>query len=143
MWRDRILEAKKEKGITTKSMADYAHMPEKTVARILTGKTQAPYVDTVITLGASVGLSSREIFSEAGVVVGDQDLMAMQTEAARLAAEVAQAQADVAMLKAEVATLTAENDLLRLKLDHKDEVINLQKEIIALGNYCNKLKPDN
>lgn len=143
MWRDRILEAKKEKNISTKSMADYAHMPEKTVARILTGKTQAPYVDTVIILGASVGLSSRDIFSEAGVVVGDQDLMALQTEVARLTAEVAQAQADAAVLKAEVAALTAENDLLRLKLDHKDEVINLQKEIITLGNYCNKLKPEN
>ena len=31
MWRDRILEAKKEKGVTTKSMAEFAQMTEKTV----------------------------------------------------------------------------------------------------------------
>lgn len=137
MWLDRILEAKKEKGITTKSIADYARMPEKTVARILSGKTQAPYVDTVIVLGAAVGLTPREIFSETGLVVGDQDCPGLQEEVARLTEEVtrltkenaAQAQ-EILALRAEVSNITAENKLLALELKYKDEILAVHDHYI-------------
>ena len=132
MWRDRILDAKKEKGITTKSVAEFAQMTEKTVTRILEGKTQAPYVDTVLVLGAAVGLSPREIFSETGLVVGDQNLADLQTETVRLTAELAAAQAEAAELLAEVTALTTERDLLQLKLEHKEEIVKHKDEIIAL-----------
>lgn len=132
MWRDRILDAKKEKGITTKSMAEFVRMPEKTVTRILTGKTPSPYVDTVIALGASVGLSPREVFSETGVVVGDQDLAVLQVEVDRLKEEILEHTTNEESLKSQVSTLTVERDLLRLKLDHKEEIVKHQEEIIKL-----------
>lgn len=130
MWLDRILEAKKEKGITTKSIADYARMPEKTVARILSGKTQAPYVDTVIVLGAAVGLTPREIFSETGLVVGDQDCPGLQEEVARLTEENAAQAQEILALRAEVSNITAENKLLALELKHKDEILAVHDHYI-------------
>lgn len=132
MWRDRILEAKKEKGITSKSIAEYAHLTEKTVKRILTDKTQAPYVDTVIAIGAAVGLSPREIFSETGLVVGDKDLAVLEAEAGRLTNEITELIAESERLKSQVSALTVENDLLRLKLEHQEELVKHKDEIIML-----------
>ena len=132
MWRDRILEAKAAKSITTKSMAEYAGLTEKTVKRILTDKTQAPYVDNVIILGASVGLSPREIFSETGVIVGDQDVAVLQAEVERLTNELLTLTADAEGLKSQISALTVENDLLRLKLEHKEELVKNKDEIILL-----------
>jgi len=132
MWRDRILEAKAEKGISTKSMAEYARLTEKTVKRILTDKTQAPYVDNVIILGASVGLSPSEVFAETGVIVGDQDLAVLQAEVDRLTSELSTLASETEKLKSQISALTVENDLLRLKLEHKEELVKHKDEIIVL-----------
>ena len=132
MWRDRILEAKKERGVKTKAMAEYALMTEKTVARILSGETQNPYVDNVIVLGESVGLTPVEIFSETGLVVGGQDLAFMQAEVDRLTAELQAVTAEAAALKCEVTTLSTENTLLQMRLEHKEELVKYKDEIIEL-----------
>lgn len=132
MWRDRILEAKKEKGISTKSMAEYAHLSEKTVTRILTDKTQTPYVDNVIILGAAVGLSPRDLFSESGVIVGDQDLAVLHAEVDRLTNENVRLNTEIEKLKGQISALTVEKDLLCLKLEHKEELVKHKDEIIVL-----------
>ena len=132
MWRDRILAAQKEKGVSNKFMAEYARMSEKTVTRILNGKTQTPYVGNVIELGASVGLTPQEIFSETGVVVGDQGLAALQAEVERLTAELDELKADNARLVAREKELTAENDMLRFRLEHKEEILKHKEDIISL-----------
>lgn len=132
MWRDRILAAKKEKGISTKYMAEYSHLTEKTVTRILTDKTSAPYIDNVITLGASVGLTPRELFDETGVIVGEQTLAVLQAEVERLKDELVTLSNNSDELKSKVSELTVENGLLRLKLDHKEELIKNKDEIILL-----------
>ena len=132
MWRDRIIETMKEKGIKIKSVAEFAQLSEKTVHRMLTDPEHVPYVDNVIVVGAAVGLSPREIFSETGLVVGDQPLAALQVERDRLADDLAAAQAKVAELQAELTALTKERDLLQLKLDHKDELIKHKDKIIEL-----------
>lgn len=116
MWRDRILQAKVEKGITTKYMADYAQMSEKTVARMLSGVNakKGPFIDNVIMLGASVGLTPREIFSETGLIVGDENLAILQAE--------------VDQLRAERDKLVEENIVLRRKVDDlKDELIDTHR----------------
>ena len=123
MWRDIILEAKKAKGITTKSMADFTHMTEKTIKRILLGETGAPRVDTVIILGASVGLSPIEIFADTGLIVSNQDLAVLQAEVDRLSAE-------LAVLRTEATDLAKESALLRLQLAHKEELIRHKEELI-------------
>ena len=118
MWRDRILEAQKEKGVSIRFMAEYTQLSEKTVRRMLTDPDCAPYVDNVITLGAAVGLAPRDVFSETGVVVGDQGLSELQAE--------------VDKLKAERDALAAENAVLKDKVESlKDKVDSLKDDLIA------------
>jgi transcriptional regulator with XRE-family HTH domain len=132
MWRDRILEAKNARGTTTKYMAEFSNMTEKTVDRILSGETQNPYVGNVIVLGASVGLSPSEIFSETGLVVGDQNLAILQAEVDRLTAELEALTGETAALRSVLTALTTERDLLQLKLEHKEELVKHKDEILTL-----------
>lgn len=118
MWRDKILAARKEKGATIKYMAEYAKMSEKSVGRILNDKEYTPRVDDVIEIGASVGLSPQEIFSETTLVVNNQ--------------EFADLKAQVDKLQTKVSELTAENDILKMKLEHKEEIVKHKDEIISL-----------
>lgn len=123
MWRDRIIEAKKALGITTKQMAERMKtLPEETIRRILTGKTQAPRVDTVLDMGAAVGLSPYEVFAEASAYLGDESFKALQAERDALVTENKE-------LRDRVVSLTHENEILQIKLELKEEIID------ALKNY--------
>ena len=126
MWRERIIEAKKAKGISTKTMSELTmHIPERTIIRLLNGETDNPYVDTVLEVGASVGLSPQEIFSESNLVLGDKDLSTLQAEL-----EIVKADRDLIivendMLKKKSEALTTELELLKKELAHKEELLAL------------------
>lgn len=135
MWREKIIEAKKANNITTKMMSEKVRLPEQTITRILSGKTATPRIDTVLDLGASVGLSAWELFSETISVLGDKNLITLQGELDQANAALSALQSEYALLseeltnlKLEHVTLQAENNLLNMKLEHKEE-------IIALHNY--------
>jgi H2-forming N5,N10-methylenetetrahydromethanopterin dehydrogenase-like enzyme len=115
-------------------------LPERTITRILNGETEFPRIDTILELGQSVGLTAYEVFAETNSVVGDHDIAVMQVQLeAQLAdkelcdKEVKALEDEIVALKATIGALTAENDILRLKLEHKEE-------IIAIHNYYNKIK---
>ena len=135
MWRERIIEAKKALGVSPKIMSERTmHIPERTIVRLLNGETSNPYVDTVLEVGASVGLSPQEIFSETNLVLGDKDLATLQSDL-----DIAKAENDIlvaenTMLKDKLARLTAEIDILKKELEHKEEIINLH------NYYNNALK---
>lgn len=145
MWRDRIIAAKKEKGITTKMMSDMVRIPENTITRILSGRTQTPRIDTVLDLGAAVGLTATELFAEAVSFLGDKDI-------AILREELTAAQATINALTENVKTLAEQNaqltvdlaaaktdaDTLRLNLAAAKKIIQLQDEIIEMHH-----KPQN
>ena len=126
MWRERIIEAKKALGVSTKTMSERTmHIPERTIIRLLNGETSNPYVDTVLEVGASVGLSPQEIFSETNLVLGDKDLATLQTDLDIVSAEKDILVAENTILNEKIATLTTEIDLLKKDLEHKEEIINL------------------
>lgn len=135
MWRERIIEAKQRQNISTRTMSEKSRVPENTIKRILAGKTDNPYITTVLALGASVGLSSTELFSETTSVLGDNNLATLQKE-------LDLAQTTVLSLTEEVARLSEENKGLRDKVVSltteisalKDEIISLYKEIVSLHN---------
>lgn len=135
MWLERIIDAKQRQNISTKTMSEKSRIPENTIKRILTKKTENPYIDTVLSLGEAVGLSAIELFSETTAVLGDSNLVTLQKELER-------ANGIVATLTGEVARLTDENGALRDKVVslttevsvHKDEIISLYKEIVSLHN---------
>lgn len=133
MWLDNLKELKKKAGMSAKQIAERTRLPERTVSRIFSGDTDNPYVDTLHRIVTVLGGSLDDILADTKAVVATESLVEVQESA-----NVIEAQRDLIavendMLKDKVAALTAENELLRLKLEHKEE-------IIAIHNYYNKLK---
>lgn len=145
MWLDKIIEEKRNKNITTKMMAEKSRIPEQTITRILTKKTEFPRIDTVLDLGAAVGLSARELFDETTSVVGDKSVAMLQEELDRVNAAFAALQSDMtaistdnAMLKSKNDDLMHENDILRVKLECKDELIRLYNRYTTIIDGMSK-----
>lgn len=133
MWLDNIKELKKAKGMSTKQIAEKTNLPERTVNRIFSGDTDNPYVDTLHRIVTVLGGSLDDILADTKVVVGEENLATLQENVYEVTAKYELLKAENTILKDKVSALTAENDLLKLKLTHKEE-------IIALHNYYNKLK---
>ena len=136
MWLDNLKELKKKTGMSAKQIADKTKLPERTVNRIFSGDTDNPYVDTLHRIVTVLGGSLDDILADTKVVVATESLVEVKENANVIEAERDLYIAENAILKDKVATLTAENDMLKMQLKHKEE-------IIALHNYYNKLKPNN
>lgn len=114
--------------MTTKQIASGSNLPESTVKRIFMGDTDAPRIDTLRQIVAVLGGSLDELFAESGSVLANDTMIALKEERDRLAAELELLKAENTSLSSQVTALRAENDLQRMKIEHKDE-------IIALHNY--------
>ena len=136
MWLDNLKELKAKTKMSSKQIAEQTNLPERTVSRIFSGDTDAPRLDTLRRIVAVLGGSLDDIFAESGSVVANDNLVALQAEIDRLKTELAILNTENTILKDKNVTLSAEVDLLRLKLEHKEE-------IITLHNYYNKLKSNN
>ena len=138
MWRDKIIEARVAKGITIQALAEKTKMSEKSVTRILNGTTEFPPIDKVLALGIAVGLSERELFMEANLVVSNEELVALQTELADLRDKCDHLTGEIVRLTDNIVALNAENDTLRTKLAHKEEILAHKDEIITLYKSLQK-----
>jgi transcriptional regulator with XRE-family HTH domain len=139
MWLDNLKEFKKEANMSTKQLAERSNLPEKTVARILSGKTANPYIDTLDRLAAALNCTIGDILAGTKAVVGDSSLSELHDTVTAVTAEkdVVEAEKDLIVaenniLKDKVNALTAENELLKTQLAHKEE-------LLAVHNYYNKL----
>lgn len=142
MWLNNLKELKTAKGLSNKYIAEQTKLPERTVNRIFSGETLNPSMDNLIKIVRCLGGSLDSIFADTEVVVGGAGLITMQTdidrltgEIERLTAELDLAKAEIAMLEGKVVNITAENEILRLKLEHKEE-------LLALHNYYIKMKSE-
>ena len=132
MWLDNLKELRKLNGNpSNKKIAEDANLPERTIARIFSGDTNNPYVSTLDQIVKALGSSLDEVFVDTKVVVGTEKLAILQEKLDVVNAENDILVAENTILKDKVANLTAELDLLKIKLEHKDEIINLH-------NYYNK-----
>ena len=136
MWLDNLKELKKAKGMSSKQIAEKTNLPERTVSRIFSGDTPNPYVDTLYRIVAVLDGSLDDVLADSKTVVGNTNLATLQADVDRLNSEVILLQAENKVLTDKNAILTTENDMLRMKLEHKEE-------IISLHNYYNKLKTNN
>ena len=142
MWLENIKELKKAAGMSVKQIAELTNLPERTVTRIFSGDTDNPYVDTLHRIVTVLGGSLDDILADTKVVVGDKNLVELQENVDAVSAEkeTVAAEKDLlavenAILKEKITALTTENEILKMKLLHKEE-------IIALHNYYNKLKSE-
>ena len=134
MWLENLIELKKKSGMSSKQIAERTFMPERTVSRIFHKETDNPSITTLIPIINFLGGSFDEIFEGSKAVVGDKNLATLQANVEAVTAERDLFIAENTILKDKVSALTAENDLLKLKLLHKEE-------LLALHNHYNKVKP--
>lgn len=133
MWLENLKELKKKNGMSSKQIAEKTNLPERTIVRIFSGETENPYVDTLVRIVEVLGGSLDDILAGTKSVVGTSDLKTIQAENDRLNNELALLQAEVSRLKTEAAETATELTILRLKLEHKEE-------LLALHNYYNNRK---
>ena len=134
MWLDNLKELKKSKGMSVKQIADATNLPERTVSRIFSGDTDNPYIDTLHRIVSVLGGSLDNILADTKTVVGDTNLISLQEDNNRLNNELMFLQAEYNILKDKVVSLTTENDMLRMKLEHKEELLSLHNYYIKKSN---------
>lgn len=133
MWLDKLRELKKEQDVTAKLIAEGTKLPHRTVERIFSGDTENPSIDTLLRIVSFLGGSLDYIFSESCAVVGSKNMKLLQDEMDLVKSERDALLADAVIAKEKIASLSAENDLLKMQIKYKDE-------IIAIHNYYNKIK---
>lgn len=132
-------ERQVELGYTNEYIANKVQHSEKTVARFFSGETKEPGIVLFYEIAVVLDLSVDALFAGYKAPMGSNILTTLQEDVDRLTAEVDRltseltfANAENTVLKDKDTTLTAERDLLRLKLEHKDEIILHKDKIIAL-----------
>lgn len=136
MWLDNLKELKKAKGMSSKQIADVTKIPESTIKRIFSGDTEDPYVFTIHRIVIALGGSLDHILADTNAILAQESLVEVKETVGVAEAERDLVAAENAILKGKVDALTAENEMLKMEIKHKDE-------IIAIHNYYNKLKSNN
>lgn len=126
MYRDRLKEFIKEKGIPFKKLAEDSGVSVDTISRIIHPKNpikDSPHVNTLEDLCKVLGVELWELF-----YLGDRSFVSLQAE--------------IATLKADRDSLLTENGALKDKVETlRDKVDSLKDEIISIHNYYIKQKP--
>jgi transcriptional regulator with XRE-family HTH domain len=142
MWLDILKSLKKEKGLSTKQIAEKTNLPERTVNRIFSGDTDNPYMTTLIPIVNVLGGSLDDIFADTKVVVATETVVELQENVAELQENVETVSTEKELLLAEnkilqdkVCNLERELELTKMKLMHKEE-------LLAVHNYYTKLKTE-
>ena len=128
MWLYNLKELKKKSGMSCAEIAERSNVAERTVKRIFAGESDHPYADTLDMIAKALDADLGAVFSDTSVVVATADIVGIKDKVAEVTAEADMLVAENNALKMENTALKAEVDLLRLKLEHKEE-------IIALHNY--------
>lgn len=125
MYRDRLEEIRKEKGISNKKWAEESGVSVDTINRIIHPENpikDSPRVNTLEDLCKPLGVELWEIF-----YLGDRSIVSLQAE--------------INVLKAERDALLVENGALKDKVESlRDKVDSLKDEIIDTHNYYIKQK---
>lgn len=128
MWLDNLKELKKKTGMSSKQIAEMTNLPERTVARIFSGDTDNPYVDTLHRIVTTLGGSLDDILTDTKAVVATETIVELKENVDVIVAQNDLIAVENEMLKTKVAALTTENELLKKELAHKEE-------LLALHNY--------
>lgn len=125
MYRDRLEELRKEKGLSNRRWSEESGVSLDTINRIIhpeNPEKDSPRVNTLVDLCKPLGVELWELF-----YLGDRSFVSLQAE--------------IATLKAEHDAIVAENGALKDKVETlRDKVDDLKDEIIAVHNYYIKRK---
>ena len=122
MWLEKLQEARKARKVTIKWIAEQADYSERKITKLFSGEYKDPSAQLLHDVGALFGLDLNDLLGDGNSVVTSQTLAELHTR--------------IEALEIENARLITENELLKIKLAHKEE-------IISLHNYYMKLLPNN
>jgi transcriptional regulator with XRE-family HTH domain len=132
MWLDKLKDLKKQSGMSAKQIAEKANMSERTVTRIINGETYAPGIDKLRDIVYAMGGSLDDILDESDFKLPTPLVESLKNENTTLQNAVNDLTAENVTLKDKIVALEVELDRLHLILEHKEEIISLQKELIGL-----------
>ncbi len=128
MYRCRLEELRKEKGLSNKKWSEESGVSVDTIDRIVhpeNPEKDSPRVNTLEDLCEVLGVELWEIF-----YIGSTSLVALQAE--------------INLLKTERDSLLAENAVMKDKIDSlKDKIDTLKDDLIATHNYYINQKTNN
>ena len=137
MFRERILEEKKRLNITVRAMsaASKLHTPEETISRVLTVKTLAPRIDTLLDIGETVGLLPYEIFMDSTLASEFKAFLELKSKSEETESERIRLVAENETLKTTNISLAREIETLKMELDHNREIIDYKDMLLALHDH--------
>ena len=145
MWLNNLKELKDKSGLSFAEIAERSGVAERTVKRIFAGESDHPYADTLDMIVKVFGVDLGDIFSDTNVVVATADIIEAKEKVDVVEAEIDVLREEVTSLRAENTALTLENtslksetDILRLKIEHKDEIIELHNYYAHIGSRAKK-----
>ena len=129
MYRDRINEQRKMLGISIKTMSERSKLeiPEETFSRFLSNKTHDPRMSTVLDACETVCLEPYELFMDARTAAEFKLFLETRFSDINNAAE-------LEMLRTKTAAQEAEINILKERLQHKEE-------LLAVYSYFTKNRP--
>lgn len=129
---EKLKEFKKKSNLSVRQIAEKSNLPERTVNRIFTGETPNPYIDTIYQIVTALDGTLNELFADTKLVVGNEDMKALQERLDVISSELELVRAENVILKSKVDAFTLETELLKTELRHKEE-------LLAIHNYYTKL----
>lgn len=123
MWLDNLKTLKEESKMTTREIAVASNLPESTVKRIFSGKTEDPCVTTIYRIVKAMGGSLDDILSDTTALLSHGTFTKTKEQLEIVSAQLERLIAEHNVLKAKEAATAAENELLKREILHKDEII--------------------
>ena len=136
MWLENINELKKKSKLSINDIAKGTLLPERTIARIFSGETENPTITSLIPIVRFLKGSLDEVFADTSAVIGSKNLVELQNELQAIQTDKERLIAENTVLLNKVSVLNAENEIIKMKLRHKEE------ELQTIYDYYHKLKTE-
>ena len=133
MWRDNLKELRKKSGLTTQQIAVKADLPESTVTHMFTDGRSIPLASNLYRVVKAMGGSLDDILSDTCAFVASPDVVEAKKSADMAEAEYELIRLENERLKTINTALVAENKLLKLELQHKEELLAVHNYYIKRG----------
>ena len=123
MWLDNLKELRESTKMSFHDISVASDIPESTVKRIFGGKTEDPCVSTIFRMVKAMGGSLDDILSDTNALLSHSTFTQVKERLDIVTAQLDRLIAEHNVLKAKEAATAAENDLLKLELLHKNELL--------------------
>lgn len=130
-WLENLQEARTAKGVSLKWITEHSGVPERTVMRTFSGKN-SPSIATLQPICNVLDVSLDDILGGTRTVISAEDVPTLLKKIEVLNAELADATAmlgtltdENGILKEQVCHLTSDNNILKIKLEMSEKLLEV------------------